>query len=323
MDGYGITVDFDGARVEARPTNAVAKGLRAKLQAAIGRDAGAMRPKGAGDADRPAPAVPTGAPTATPFLLRGTGRFAQEVVGESHYGAQLSRLAGREREGEREVVAQLRREPSNRYDRNAVQVLIDGCLVGHLPREDAPSYHAELQVVEGWRRAATCRARLWWRREPDRLFASVSLDLAKPGQLVPICWPDPAARHVVMPAGRWHQITGEAEHMDVLAPLLARAYIPGSAFAYASLYLVDRARARSMAHIAVVRVEGKDVGELSKQVSAKLVPLLAPLRAAQATCYAEVELTGNALAVEGRVSLTMPEGLPPSFVQQVQALAGG
>lgn len=377
MDGYGITVDFDGARVEARPTNAVARGvlgadnlaipvaqirslsmksaglisngylelrtndgrrlqlpfnrkqqggfdtLRAKLQATVGRAAGATRPRGSGDANRSAPAVPAGSPAATPFLLRGTGRFAQEVVGESHYGAQLSRVAGRERGGEREVVAQLRREPSNRYDRNAVQVLIDGCLVGYLPREDAPSYHAELRVVEGWQRAATCRARLWWQREPDGLFASVSLDLAEPGHLVPICWPDPAAQHVVMPAGRWYQIADESAHMDVLAPLLARVYVPGRAFAYASLHLVDRARARSTAQVAVVRIEGRDVGELSKQISARLVPLLAPLAAAQASCYAEAELTGNALAVEGRVSLTMPESLPQSFVQQVQALADG
>ncbi|MFD5792452.1 HIRAN domain-containing protein [Streptomyces diastatochromogenes] len=256
-----------------------------------------------------------------PLVLRGSGSayFPQEVVGESFYGAHLSRVAGREEEGERKVFAELRREPSNRHDSNAVQVLIDGGVVGHLPREDAPLYQPELKAVESWGRPAMCRARLWWRRESRReVFASVSLDLARPGELLPIASPDTSVPHVTVPAGRSYQV--KVDHSEVLAGLLAQAYVPGKALAYASLHLVERAGPRSTTQIVVVRIGDVEVGGLSKQTSAKLTALLAPLRDAQVKCYAEASLTGNAIAAEVRVYLTMPENLPPEFVRQVQVI---
>jgi hypothetical protein len=255
------------------------------------------------------------------LILRGSGHsyFPQEVVGESHYGMQLNKVAGREQEGERKVLAELRREPSNRHDRNAVQVLIDGGLVGYLPREDALLYQPELTTVEGRGRPAFCRARLWWRREGRReVFASVSLDLARPGELLPIASPDESIPHLVIPTGRWYRV--KTEQLNVLAGLLAKAYVPGKALAYASLHLVERAGPRSTTQIVVVRIDDVEAGELSRQVSAKLVPLLAPLRDAQVTCYAEASLTGNAIAAEVRVHLTMPEDLPQEFVRRVQAI---
>ena len=258
-----------------------------------------------------------------PLVLRGSGHsyFPQEVVGESHYGVHLNKVAGREPEGEREVFAELRREPSNRHDRNAVQVLIDGGVVGHLPREDAPSYQPELTAMEGWGRPMICRARLWWRRESRReVFASVSLDIARPGELLPIASPDASIPHLVIPTRRWYRV--KIEDSSVLAGLLAKAYVPGKAFAYASLHLMERAGPRSTTQIVVVRIGDVEAGELSKQMSAKLVPLLAPLRDARVTCYAEASLTGNAIAAEVRVQLTMPEDLPQEFVGRIQSIIG-
>lgn len=63
-----------------------------------------------------------------------------DVVGESHHHADLAGLMATLRSGnEREVytVAALVREPTNKYDRNAIQVVIHGRHVGYISRDDA------------------------------------------------------------------------------------------------------------------------------------------------------------------------------------------
>jgi hypothetical protein len=69
----------------------------------------------------------------------GNGEYEQEVHGESHYQNALATIAGgKEQRGkEFECQAILEREPSNRYDKNAVKVTVNNLLVGYLPREDA------------------------------------------------------------------------------------------------------------------------------------------------------------------------------------------
>lgn len=260
----------------------------------------------------------TAAAGGAPLLVRGTGYFGQEVVGESNYGRQLAQLAGRSQSGEREVTATLRREPSNRYDNNAVQVLIDDLLVGYLPREVAAAYQAPLQLIEKWNRTPVCKARVWWNRGYGDFMASVSLDLADPGELVPLTWPDARAPHVVVPPAKFYQVTGESEHMDVLAPLINRAYVPGKAVVYGTLHLEERARPRSTVQVVAVRVEDREIGELSKQLSGRLLPLVNATDAAGLRCYVEVLLTGNALAVEAKVGVTPPEELPSEFVERLR-----
>jgi hypothetical protein len=69
-----------------------------------------------------------------------------EVVGESFYQDELWRAVGR-RTTERvrvDIEAELRAEPDNPYDSNAVSVSIGGLKVGHLSREDARSHRQGL-----------------------------------------------------------------------------------------------------------------------------------------------------------------------------------
>lgn len=72
-------------------------------------------------------------------ILEGDGSFEIEVVGESHYHAQLRSLAGPNDRDDVEVVktAYLVPEPRNQNDPNAVRVDVDGKPVGHLPRNVA------------------------------------------------------------------------------------------------------------------------------------------------------------------------------------------
>ncbi|MFD0274654.1 HIRAN domain-containing protein [Kitasatospora sp. NPDC127111] len=296
--------------------------LHRRLLDAIGPAHDAPPPDAASPDDRPpSPTIPTDRPhrepVGTPWQLHTAGFFRQNVAGESYHDVELRRIVGPEPAGEKLMVAELRREPRNPHDRNAIRVLIDGNLVGYIPREEAPAYQPELEAVESWGYPAQCPARVWWRRDQWDFVASVSLDMAEPGRLVPLARAPEG--QLLMPPGRWFQVSGEAEHMDVLLPLLGRAYFPGKAFAHARLELIDRPRPRSAGWAVQVLIDGDVVGELSAQTSSRLRRLLGPLRDAQVPCYAEAELTGNSLAVEVRVSLTMPEELSQEFVKRVDA----
>ncbi len=72
------------------------------------------------------------------------GYFGQEIVGESHYFKTLARCfkAGRqETSGKRSyITVQLVLENDNKHDKNAVAVVSDFGIVGHLPRADAKLY---------------------------------------------------------------------------------------------------------------------------------------------------------------------------------------
>jgi hypothetical protein len=90
--------------------------------------------------------VPPVAPGAYVEATLYPGGETLEVVGESHYQDTLWGIVGR-RSDERvrhHTVAVLLPEPGNPYDANAVQVLIDGELVGYLSRENAVAYRPGL-----------------------------------------------------------------------------------------------------------------------------------------------------------------------------------
>jgi len=96
-----------------------------------------------------------------------------DVVGEGHYQEALISIAGpKTKHGLNEglddlpVMIQLKREPTNPYDKNAVQCLIEGKLVGYIDRQDAPALQDVLRqrekkglkaevpgyIIGGWKR---------------------------------------------------------------------------------------------------------------------------------------------------------------------------
>ncbi len=112
--------------------------------------------------------------------IRGDGRYAAEVVGESHYGDNFRRLRQemRPKGADEEWFgdALLRLEGDNPHDDQAVAVFIDGRQVGYLGRDLARDFRFSIQ-----RGGLTARsefavgARIYWGGD-DGLF-SVSLDL--------------------------------------------------------------------------------------------------------------------------------------------------
>jgi hypothetical protein len=81
------------------------------------------------------------------ILPGGTGKFGLEVVGESNYQKALFRAKSRARRiGERLCIDVIvGREPTNKYDPDAVQVLaLNGDLLGYLSRGRATEYRRVL-----------------------------------------------------------------------------------------------------------------------------------------------------------------------------------
>lgn len=81
------------------------------------------------------------------------GLYQPEVVGESFYQDAIRRHvpsaeAGREGIS---VILELVAEPSNQYDRNAIAIHIDGVIVGHIDRDEAPVLGAMLRKLGGGR----------------------------------------------------------------------------------------------------------------------------------------------------------------------------
>ncbi len=78
------------------------------------------------------------------------GRHSLDVHGESNYQENLWRIFGGRQPDrvEADVIAVLRAESDNAYDPNAVSVWINGLLVGYIPRQLAPVYHAGVIALE-------------------------------------------------------------------------------------------------------------------------------------------------------------------------------
>jgi RNA polymerase-binding transcription factor DksA len=104
-------------------------------------------------------------PTPTPgdvYVLPSRGFL--EVVGEAYHEADLDRVfhAGPAAQSD-DVVATLRRDPTNVHDPNAVEVLIQGRLGGYIPRDLAGPWSAYLAGLESPDRVIQCNARVWRR----------------------------------------------------------------------------------------------------------------------------------------------------------------
>ena len=91
-----------------------------------------------------------------------TGRYHQEVVGESHYQREIAQAVSKAEpasNGRPVTRVLVLREPKNRHDRNAVKVLdLEGRTFGYLPRETAAELNEALAKLEARGQPASCMA---------------------------------------------------------------------------------------------------------------------------------------------------------------------
>lgn len=101
------------------------------------------------------------------------------VAGESYRQEELALVLRSLPSSSRLVTAQLVREPTNQYDRNAVRVEVGGHHVGYLPRELAPGAHALIDSLHRAERPATCRAEITG-GVGSKSFLGITLHVANP-----------------------------------------------------------------------------------------------------------------------------------------------
>lgn len=121
------------------------------------------------------------------------GGGVQHVAGESFYQEALERAGGgRDEDGVLcpQHRAVLRRDPANEFDKNAVEVLINGERVGHIPRGETHRYQRFLKSVEKQGGYVWCHASLTggWDRSDNHDgpigdwygYIGVELDISQP-----------------------------------------------------------------------------------------------------------------------------------------------
>lgn len=203
--------------------------------------------------------------------LSGRGRVA--IVGEQFYDSNIDQVrAGRmpgvvgDWESGLRVDAYLLREPSNRYDRNAVVIKMPTerglVTVGHIKAEDAKSWHPLLFTLERRGEAAVCQGLIYISGKRYQIVLRVA-------------GPDGALMTNQLPAGadpldpgRQAALVGEKEHQDTLAGREGETV-------WATLHRGEFATGAHKGELAVeVRLDGQVAGTLSAKQSERYSVLL-------------------------------------------------
>ncbi len=108
--------------------------------------------------------------------------FEFEVVGESNYQAALMRLAGNHGTDNASALclAELAPEDNNKYDKSAVQVLVQGQCVAYFSRDDARSFRRRLGNKGLTGQTTFCDAVIvggGTKRNGDKLMYGIKLDI--------------------------------------------------------------------------------------------------------------------------------------------------
>jgi hypothetical protein len=120
-------------------------------------------------------------------IAKGRG-YTFNIVGESQFQDVLDDLAGPKTVQGTKVdwTAELIVDDANEHDEDAIAVLIAGKVVGFVPRDEAASTRADLDLINPAGRAVTCYARIvggWRTEDGDEGSYGVKLSISKPMRL--------------------------------------------------------------------------------------------------------------------------------------------
>lgn len=233
-----------------------------------------------------------------------------EVVGEAYHLKDIRRLFPKQigsTDRERVGTAHLRPEPSNRFDPNAVRVIVDGIHVGYLPKELAASYAPILSALISDGRAPVTPCRIWGYEYQDfdvdargrqtrsvRFDAQARIALDEPNLVVPVNQP-PSVPHRLLPRGNSLQLKEEQKHLDVLVPLVGST---GEVWTYGTLHALETGVGRPDKLLVEVRIDDEPIGVLTPAMGQHFLPVMNHLASQGETAAARVLLKGNALQVE-------------------------
>jgi hypothetical protein len=247
------------------------------------------------------------------ILLEASGNFSVGLAGESHYFEAISSAANRQ-SGEHVTIAEIIREPDNKFDANAVRVEINGRTVGYIPREEAPAFHPLLDFGKSVNKRifASCRV---WVSDDDESYGSVSLDIDDPeSALPPINISEVPQSAVVWPIGNTLQVSEESRNTENLKVVFEKMRDSIGRTVLFEL-AVDRTKPdKPEAH---VLFNGLKVGELSPVSAKKFMSAIEKASSIGKRLFVRGEATGNSLAAEVRIFAKSPELLSESEVQRL------
>ena len=214
----------------------------------------------------------------------------RDVAGESFHEAALRSLfPARIGERDRELFlrAALVPDPGNKYDANAVKVMVNGQHVGHLAKDDAARYQPVLNalVQQGFLPVTNCRI---WGSEYDewvgndrrgreitrpKFTCGVSLTLDEWYLCVPTNHP-PTRAHTVLPHGSAIQVRKEENHQEVLRRYVSRQ---GECWVYGTLHALTDNTTKTPKELVEIRIDDQRAGELTPAMSAEYTPIIGQL----------------------------------------------
>jgi hypothetical protein len=246
--------------------------------------------------------------------VRTTGFPSREVVGESNYKREISKAVGG-RDGEHQLRALLQREPTNKFDPNAIRVVINGATVGYVPRAETSDLQSLLQRAESQGLSIVVPARVYWSSQ-DGGMGSVSYDLEDPALAWPVNdLPNPEAGSV-WPTGRKLKVTWDDDEREAVWDFLDRAYVKGRCGGYVRL-----SRSETHPNRAAVTFEDRRLGTLSPQASRGMFDIHDEAGRLGRAIWLEAEIVGNRLAAEIRVLVKPAEELSDDEISNL--IAGG
>lgn len=255
----------------------------------------------------------------------GRGWHSFDLVGENFREEAIARAIGgrppRDQEVEWHGIAELVPEPDNPHGGGqAISARVDGKVVAYFDQTQAREYFAALGRMVASGVVPVAPIRIWavtrysQARRQDELKSAVRLDLRGADEILPSN-PAPSVPHALIPRGRAVQVTGEADHLDAIAP-----HVGAGNMLVATLHPLEIAKAKTTAIVLEVRLDGRRVGQLTPATSASLLPLVqeADRKGLVAAAWASVK--GSKFAAEVSLHVSKAEEVADSWPSSTDAL---
>lgn len=243
-------------------------------------------------------------PLPTNVALEPWGRCHDviDVVGENYRKGVFSQIMGREPGFHTEQGATITDPATLVFDGEnpfskshlAIAVYIRGAHVGYIPEDLTRVWGVALRDLSNEGFDLRVKARTWARADGYGEHAAVTVYLPAADALRPSNGL-PDAPHVIIPAGRKRQVSGEENHMDALSPFI----VPGGTN-HVSVVLrsITEVRPRSTAELVQVELGGKRVGRLTDVQSKNLLPLVKYIEARGKLPVARADIIGTTLKAD-------------------------
>lgn len=255
----------------------------------------------------------------------GRGWYSFDLVGENFREEAIARAIGgrppRDQEVEWHGVAELVPEPDNPHGGGeAISARVDGTVVAYFDQAQAREYFPVLGRMVASGVVPVAPIRIWavtrysQARRRDELKSAVRLDIRAADEILPANQA-PSASHALIPRGRAVQVTGEADHLDAIAP-----HIAASGMLVATLHPLQVTKGKTTTTVLEVRLDDRRVGQLTPATSASLLPLVQEAERKGLVAAAWASVKGSKFAAEVSLHVSKAEEVTDHWPSSSDAL---